>query len=75
MSPAKKMLRRQALTDKTAQVNVPHALSKPPKAARHVPADELEEFKSVVVGQEMTKVAMVEHLKKQLVLRCSLDAD
>jgi hypothetical protein len=70
-SPAKKTLQRQALTDKTAQVNVPHPagkdLSKQLKAARHVPAEDMEDFKSAVLGQELTKVAMVEHLKKRFV--------
>jgi hypothetical protein len=67
--PGKNKLARQALTDKTAQVNVPHAtgkdLSKQLKAARYVPAEDMEDFKSAVVGQDLTKVAMVEHLKKR----------
>jgi hypothetical protein len=76
-SPAKKMLPRQALTDKTAQVNLPHPagkdLSKQLKAARHVPAEDMEKFKSAVVGQDLTKVAMIEHLKKQSVHGFTLD--
>jgi chromatin assembly factor 1 subunit A len=74
-SPAKKVLQRQALTDKTAQVNVPHPPTKQLKAARHVPTEDVEAFKSAVVGQDLTKVAMIEHLKKLFVPWILLDVD
>jgi hypothetical protein len=66
LSPAK-ALQRKALTDKTQQINLPQAPGKLLKAARHVPTEDMDAFKLAVVGEEMTKVAMVEHLKKMFV--------
>jgi hypothetical protein len=73
-SPAKS-LQRQALTDKTAQANVLQPGAKQTKSARHVPADDMDDFKAAVVGQDLTKVAMIEHLKKQYVDHLRNQAD
>jgi chromatin assembly factor 1 subunit A len=34
------------------------------KAARMVPPEDLEAFKMAIDGQDLTKIAMIEHLKK-----------
>jgi hypothetical protein len=39
---------------------VPHL----PKVVRLVPVEDLEAFKAAIDGQDLTKLAMIEHLKK-----------
>jgi hypothetical protein len=57
---------RPALVDKTKQINgVVTGTTHPLKAARMVPNEDLESFKGAIDGQDLTKVAMIEHLKKQ----------
>jgi hypothetical protein len=59
---------RPALLDKTKQINglIPQA-SSGLKPARLVPAEDLNSFKMAVNGQDLTKIAMVEHLKRMYV--------
>lgn len=59
---------RPALVDKTKQTNgvVPNA-STSLKQPRMVPNDELDQFKAAIAGQDLTKIAMIEHLKKMYV--------
>jgi chromatin assembly factor 1 subunit A len=38
--------------------------TQPLKAARMVPPEDLEAFKTAIEGQDLTKIAMIEHLKK-----------
>jgi chromatin assembly factor 1 subunit A len=63
---------RPALMDKTKQTNgvvpSPSTLLKKP---RMVPTDELDQFKAAIVDQDLTKVAMIEHLKKMYVVPVS----
>jgi chromatin assembly factor 1 subunit A len=56
---------RPALLDKTKQINglIPQA-SSGLKPARLVPPEDLENFKTAINGQDLTKIAMVEHLKR-----------
>jgi hypothetical protein len=34
------------------------------KAARYIPDAEIDAFKDAIDGQDLTKIAMIEHLKK-----------
>jgi chromatin assembly factor 1 subunit A len=54
---------RPALMDKTKQLN---SVTGPnsSKAARYVPDSDLPAFKEAIDGQDLTKIAMIEHLKK-----------
>jgi chromatin assembly factor 1 subunit A len=54
---------RPALVDKTKQLNSVSGLQSL-KAARYVPEADLDAFKQAIDGQDLTKVAMIEHLKK-----------
>jgi hypothetical protein len=56
---------RPALVDKTKQMNgIVTAATQPLKAARMVASEDLESFKMAIDGQDLTKIAMIEHLKK-----------
>ena len=55
--PTKKPL-HDAKTDSTAPM-------KPPKIHRHVSSDLMEEFKAVVQGNDLTKLGLLEILKKK----------
>jgi chromatin assembly factor 1 subunit A len=55
---------RPALVDKTKQMNGIVTATLPLKAARMVTSEDLEAFKMAIDGQDLTKIAMIEHLKK-----------
>jgi chromatin assembly factor 1 subunit A len=59
---------RPALMDKTKHLNIgpgPSSL----KPARFIPDSDLEIFKLAIDGQDLTKIAMIEHLKKLYVVQ------
>lgn len=60
---------RHPFKDKTSQVNgvgtAPPMVFKAKKALEMIPPQFLDDFKNKIAGQEMTKVAMREHLKKE----------
>lgn len=59
---------RPALLDKTRKINgINPAAPQVFKAARLIPAEDMESFKAAIDGQDLTKIAMIEHLKKLLV--------
>jgi hypothetical protein len=59
------LFKRPALIDKTKTVNAMNAtVAQVPKAGKLVPAEDLDAFKLAIEGSDMTKIAMVEHLKK-----------
>jgi hypothetical protein len=63
--PQSSSFKRPALVDKTKKMNgvnptVPH----PTKVVRLVPAEDLDAFRAAIDGQDLTKLAMIEHLKK-----------
>jgi chromatin assembly factor 1 subunit A len=74
-SPKKKSViglagHRPALLDKTRKmngVNPATTASGVFKVLRTIPAEDMDAFKAAIAGQDLTKLAMVEHLKKQLV--------
>ena len=56
---------RPALVDKTKQMNgIVTSNPQTLKAARMVASEDLDSFKMAIDGQDLTKVAMIEHLKK-----------
>jgi chromatin assembly factor 1 subunit A len=65
--------KRPALVDKTKSVNGVNSIAPhPAKVTRLVPAEDLEAFKAAINGQDLTKIAMIEHLKKQYVISIHL---
>jgi hypothetical protein len=59
-------MHRPALLDKTLKVNgLTPSVPKVFKAQKFIPSESLDAFKAAIEGQELTKVAMREHLKKE----------
>jgi hypothetical protein len=57
--------KRPALIDKTKKVNgMNSTVPQQPKVTKLVPAEDLDAFKLAIEGSDLTKLAMVEHLKK-----------
>jgi chromatin assembly factor 1 subunit A len=60
---------RPALAEKTAKMNAmaPNGPTSAPQAfkvQRQIPPQDMDAFRAAIGGQDMTKIAMIEHLKK-----------
>jgi len=65
LAPGMAPTHRPALSDKTRRVNgLNSAVPQVFKVLRMIPSEDMDAFKAAIDGQELTKVAMREHLKK-----------